>query len=150
VTVSGARRTSGRRSRADLAVGGLLFALGLAYGTWAVYLVPFRLWDGLEGLSLVVTVAGNLLVGWLSVWCLQYVKAALWPVAGWLVATGAMALVVGPGGDIVVPGGLPYDPGVPVVGELNWLAGLISAGLALVVGTLTAGGGFTRRVRPPT
>lgn len=143
------RRTS-RPTVADVAVGAALFLLGLAYGLWAVWLVPVRLWGGLEGLSLLVTFVGNLGAGWLAAWSLRSARAALWPVVGWLLATGAMALTVGPGGDIVVPGGLPYDPGVPTVGMLNWLVGLIAAAVAIAGGTVVAANGFTRRRGSPT
>lgn len=141
--------TAPQRSWADILTGLSLFVAGLAYGTWAVFLVPVRLWGGLEGLALLVTIVGNLALGWLAAWSLRSPRAALWPALGWLVATAAMALSVGPGGDIVVPGGLPYDPGVPVVGELNWLAGIASAAGALVLGSFAARSGFTRQRESP-
>lgn len=131
------------------AVGLALFVLGLAYGAWAVFLVPVRLWGGLEGLSLVVTAVGNVGAGLLAAWSLRTPRAALCPVVGWFLATGVLSLLVGPGGDIVVPGGLPYDPGVPTVGALNWLAGLLSSVVALVAAAFAVRGGFTRPRRPP-
>lgn len=141
-------RLSGRGSLpGDIGIGLALFACGLGYGVWSVWLVPVRLPGGIEGLSLAVTVVGNLLAGLLAGWGLRSRRAPLWPVAGWFFATAAFALVVGPGGDIVVPGGLPADPGVVKVGEYDWLAGLLSAAVVLVIAGRQWG--ITRHRRRP-
>lgn len=110
-----------------------LVTLGAAFGVWATWLVPVRL-GSLEGLSLLITFAGNLGAGLLALWGLRSPRAGLWPFAGWFVGTAVFTLFVGPGGDVVVPGGLPMDPGVVKVGEYDWLAGLVAAAIVLYVG----------------
>jgi hypothetical protein len=135
------RPGAGTSAAGSIVVGLLLFLAGIGYGAWATWLVPERFWGGVEGLSLLITALGNLGVGVLSARALRSPRAALLPVAGWFVTTATFSLLVGPGGDIVIPGGLPSDPGVVVVGELNWLLGLVSAGLAVFVG-------WRRLVRP--
>jgi len=137
----------------DVAVRLALFALGVAYGAWALWAVPVRLFGWVEGLSLVITAVATLAAGLLAAWGLQSWRAPLWPIAGWLVVTFVFSMS-GPGGDVVVPGGLTYDPGVVKVGEFNWLAGLLAAGLTLFLSYrrygVPPGSGYTSRANRPT
>jgi len=128
-----------RRGVLDLATAIALFLLGMAYGGWAVWAVPVRLFGGVEGLSIVITVVGTFGAGLLAAWGLQTWRAALLPIAGWFVVTAVLSLMVGPGGDILVPGGLPADPGVVKVGEFNWLAGFLASAGVMVLAAFWSG-----------
>jgi hypothetical protein len=118
-----------------------LFVLGVAYGAWAVWLTPVRLFGGVEGLSLVVTAVGTLVAGLLAAWCFRSWRAGFLPIGGWFVATAGLGMTTGPGGDVLVPGALPYDPGVVKVGEFNWLAGMVAAAIVLVLAARRYGAG---------
>jgi hypothetical protein len=134
---------------ADVAVGIGLLAVGAMYAVYAVFLVPQRL-GGVLGLSLVVTAAGNIAVGLLAGWTMRSRRAALWPIAGWFLVTAVFSLAVGPGGDIVLPGGLPNDPGVVTVGEFNWAAGLVSSVVVLLLSARLWGVRRPASPGPPT
>jgi hypothetical protein len=121
----------------------LLFGVGLLAGTNEAFLVPQRLGGGIEGLAAAIAVAGNLAVGMLGGMGTRTTAGAIAPAVGWFVAL-ATVTVVAPGGDIVIPGALPADPGVVVVGMITLLGGLLAS---IVPIALT--GRYTARVNWP-
>jgi hypothetical protein len=95
--------------------------------------VPLRLPGGVEGLSVVIAVVGNLATARLGGFGFRTPLAAAMPGIGWLLAV--VVLVGGlPGhaNDVLLPGRLPADPGVVTVGLL-WVFGGALAALAGVV-----------------
>jgi hypothetical protein len=110
-----------------------LFLLGVTLGVWGLFLVPLRLPGGVEGLSIVGAVAGNLAAARLGGFGFRTPLAAAMPGIGWLLAV--VVLVGGlPGhaNDVLLPGRLPVDPGIVTVGLL-WVFGGAVAALAGVV-----------------
>ena len=116
----------------------VLALLGAALGLWGAFLVPLRLFGGVEGLADVIGVASTALVGYLAAVGTGRGSAAVVPGIGWLVAV-ALVGSYSPGGDVVIPGSLGTDPGIGTVGELYLLSGLIG----ILVAGVTAG----RRLR---
>ncbi len=115
-----------------------LAVLGVLLALWGAFLVPLRL-AGVEGLSVVIAVVGNLAVGLLGAVGTGSRLGALLPGAAWLVV--AMALAASrPEGDLVIPGQLSTDPGVAVVGTLFLFLGAIAAAAAVGLGP-----GWSRR-----
>jgi hypothetical protein len=116
-----------------------LFVLGAALGVWGAFLVPLRLFGGVEGLADVIGLAGPLVTGYLGGVGLGSAPAAIVPGLGWIVAF--LSLGYSRGGDVVVPGSLGTDHGVAVVGTLYFFCGLVGI---LLAGVVTA-----RRLRRP-
>lgn len=120
-----------------------LLLLGALLGVWGLFLVPLRLPGGVEGLSVLLAVAGNLGAARLGGFGFATPLAAAMPGLGWLLAVILLA-----GGlpshaqDVLLPGSLPVDPGVVAVG-MGWMAGGAVAALAGVLWV-------AYRVRPPT
>jgi hypothetical protein len=127
------------------AVYAVLVVLGAAMGVWEAFLVPLRLPGGIEGLADVLAFGGNLGVGLLAGRALRDLPASAMSGIGWLVMVLVVGSVVRPADEVIIPGRLGPDPGIPVVGALLLLAGPLGAILAVV---LTAR--FTRRAAPPT
>jgi hypothetical protein len=121
----------------------MLAALGVMLGTLGTFLVPAGIVGGFVGLSALVAVAGNLFTGLLGGFGLRSTAGAIAPFAGWIVAVGAF-VTFSPGGDVVIPGGLPNDPGVVHAGLTFMATGLVSS-LATIVLTSR----FTGRVISP-
>jgi len=120
-----------------------LLLLGVALGVWGLFLVPLRLPGGVEGLSVVVAIVGNLAAARLGGFGFRTPLAAAMPGIGWLLAV--VVLVGGlPGhaNDVLLPGRLPVDPGIVTVGLL-WVLGGAVAALAGVVWV-------AHTLRPPT
>jgi hypothetical protein len=110
-----------------------LLLLGVVLAVWGLFLVPLRLPGGVEGLSVVIAVVGNLATARLGGFGFRTPLAAAMPGIGWLLAV--VVLVGGlPGhaNDVLLPGRLPADPGVVTVGLL-WVFGGALAALAGVV-----------------
>jgi hypothetical protein len=101
------------------------------------FLVPLRLFGGVEGLVVVMAAIGNAGLGMLASFGLDHRSAALAPGLGWFVAASYFTFV-GHGGDVVVPGGLANDPGVVWVGLLWYFLGVGGFGVALIVSALAA------------
>ncbi|HVV76291.1 MAG TPA: hypothetical protein VHC43_09670 [Mycobacteriales bacterium] len=134
----------GVRARALLiATYVVLFAVGVLSATIAAFLVPQRLAGGIEGLSILIALIGNLSVGLLGGLGTRTVAGAAVPAVGWFAALAA-ATFVARGGDVVIPGRLPVDPGVVKVGGAVWLVGLLAS---IVPIPLT--NRYTARVNPP-
>lgn len=122
----------------------LLAAAGVLLGVIGAFLVPLRLGSGIEGLSVLIAVVGNLGVGLLGGLGTRSTAGIVAPGLGWFVAVGAL-FTTGPGGDIVIPGRLGSDPGVPKVGIGFLVGGVLALIVAFVVTTR-----FTRRASTPT
>jgi hypothetical protein len=110
----------------------LLALVGVLLGVIETFLVPLRLFSGLEGLSILLAFVGNALVGSFGGLGTRTMGGAIAPIAGWFAAVGVLA-VVAPGGDVVLAGKLPVDPGVVVVGMAFLFSGVIAGAVALVV-----------------
>lgn len=115
----------------------VLLVLGFALGVWGAFLVPLRLFGGVEGFADVLGVAGPLVAGYLGAVGLGVAPAAVFPGIGWIVSM--LLLGYSPGGDVVIPGKLGPDPGIGTVGSLYLISGL--------VGTLAAGVLASRHLR---
>jgi hypothetical protein len=120
-----------------LLIGGLLGVIGC-------FLVPLRLGGGVEGLAVGVALIGNFGIGLLGGLGNRSFRSALAPGLGWLVAVGVISSVA-PGGDVIIPGKLPVDPGVVTVGEAFLILGVAGAIAAMVVTSF-----YTRRPDAPT
>lgn len=127
----------------------VLAAIGVVLGVIESFLVPLRLFNGVEGLSAVLAVVGNLVTGSLGGLATRTIAGAVSPVAGWLVAVGAL-LLVAPGGDVVFVGKLPADPGIVVVGNAFLFAGVLAGAVGLVVTHLAIRSDYTKRANAPT
>jgi hypothetical protein len=110
----------------------VLLAIGLLSGVIESFLVPLRLTHGIEGLSAVLAVVGNLVVGWFGGVGTRTLTGAILPTLGWFVAVGAL-LLFAPGGDVVFVGKLPADPGIVVVGNAFLLLGVFGGAIALIL-----------------
>lgn len=110
-----------------------LIVLGAVLGIWGAFLVPLRLPGGVEGLSVAIAVVGNLGAGLLGGIGTGTRLGAGLPGLAWLVVA-VLAGVSRPEGDLVVPGGLPADPGVGTVGMAFLLLGAVAAAIAVGIG----------------
>jgi hypothetical protein len=121
----------------------VLAGIGVVAATIEAFLVPQRLAGGVEGLSAVLAVLGNLAVGLFGAWGTGTRGGAVAPAVGWFAAIAAVT-VIAPGGDVVIPGALPADRGVVVVGTVTLLGGILAS---IVPIALT--GRYTTRVNRP-
>jgi hypothetical protein len=121
----------------------VLAAIGVLLGVIESFLVPQRLAGGLEGLSVVLALVGNLAVGIFGGVGTRTSAGAVIPFVGWFGAVGVLTTVA-PGGDVVFAGKLPVDPGVVVVGMAFLLAGIFAGAVALVVSLR-----YTKRANAP-
>lgn len=111
----------------------VLFVLGAALGVWGAFLVPTRLPGGIEGLSDVIALVGNLVVGFLAAMGIRSVAAAAMPGVGWLLTVLVIGTVARPGDEVVIPSGLGSDPGIGTVGTLFLFAGALGAVAAVLL-----------------
>jgi hypothetical protein len=114
-----------------------LALVGLLAGTIEAFLVPLRLFGGVEGLVVLLAAIGNAAIGLLATFGLDHPSAPLAPGVGWFVAASYFTFV-GHGGDVVVPGGLGNDPGVVWVGVLWYFLGVTGFAVALFASRFTA------------
>jgi hypothetical protein len=124
-----------------LALDVVLIAVGGLLGLFGAFLVPVRLGHGVEGLAAVV---GNLAIGLLGGYGRRSSMGALLPGVGWFLVVAAIS-VLSPGGDVIIPGSLPVDPGVPYVGYAFLVLGIVG-----VIAAMSATSLYTRRREPPT
>jgi hypothetical protein len=110
----------------------VLAAIGVVLGVIEAFLVPLRLFDGVEGLSAVLAVVGNVAVGSFGGIGTGTLAGAAAPIIGWFVAVGAL-LLIAPGGDVVLVGKLPSDPGVVDAGNAFLFLGILAGAGAMVV-----------------
>lgn len=115
------------------AVYAVLLLLGAALGVWGAFLVPLRLPGGIEGLSDVLAVVGNIAVGFFAARGARSVPAAAMPGIGWLVAVLAVGTIARPADEVVIPASLGSDPGVGTVGTLYLLLGAVGAVAAILL-----------------
>ena len=118
----------------------VLVLLGVALGVWGAFLVPLRLFNGVEGLADVIGLLSTGLAGYLAALGTGRAPAAVLPGIGWLVAVVVLGSYA-PGADVVIPGSLGTDPGIGTVGTIYLASGL--------VGILVAGVAAGRRLRRP-
>jgi len=108
-----------------------LLLLGVVLGIWGIFLVPVRLAGGVEGLSVLIAVAGNVAAARLGGFGFGTPLAAAMPGLGWLVAVivlaGGLPGMSGHADDVLLPGKLPPDPGIVVVGTGFLFAGAVAA-----------------------
>ena len=108
-----------------------LLLLGVALGIWGMFLVPVRLPGGIEGLAIVVAVVGNVGAARLGGFGFSTPLAAAMPGIGWLLAVmtlaGGLPGMSGHDQDVLLPGKLPTDPGIVVVGTGFIFAGAVAA-----------------------
>jgi hypothetical protein len=126
----------------------VLVAIGVLLGVIEAFLVPQRLFGGIEGLAAVLALVANAAVGTFGGLGTRTTAGAVAPIAGWFVAVAVLALVA-PGGDVVLAGKLPADPGVVVTGSAFLILGVVGGAIALTVAML-AGARYTRRANAPT
>jgi hypothetical protein len=122
----------------------VLAAMGALLGVIGAFLVPARILGGVEGLSVVLAFGGNALLGVFGGLGTRSLAGAIAPTVGWFVAVGVLT-VFGPGGDVVLAGRLPADPGVVVVGDAFLFVGVVSGALAMLITAY-----FIRRGKTPT
>ena len=115
------------------AVYAVLFLLGAALGIWGAFLVPLRLPGGIEGLSDVLALVGNIAVGFLAARGARSVPAAAMPGVGWLIAVLAVGSYVRPADEVVIPSKIASDPGIGTVGTLYLLLGAVGAVVAILL-----------------
>ena len=123
----------------------MLFLLGAALGVWGAFLIPLRLPGGIEGLSVVIALLGNVTIGVAASWGARSLLAAAMPGIGWLVSVLVLSSVARPADEVVFPGALGSDPGIGTVAGLYLFAGAIGAVLAVLIANR-----FTRRSGRPT
>jgi hypothetical protein len=134
-------RAASARGWLGVATDVALAVLGVALGVWGSFLVPARMFGGIEGGAVLLAVGGNFALGVAGSRSTGRPVTAAMPGLGWVVAVLVFGLVPRPEGDVVVPGRLGPDPGVATVGTLFMLGGL--AGLVAAVALAT------RAVRSP-
>jgi hypothetical protein len=110
----------------------VLAAVGVMLGVIETFLVPQRVFGGLEGLAAVLALVVNSAVATYGGIGTRSFAGALVPIFGWLVTVGVL-ITYAPGGDVVLAGKLPADPGVVVVGDAYLILGLLAGGISLVV-----------------
>lgn len=115
------------------AVYAVLLLLGAALGIWGAFLVPLRLPGGIEGLSDVLALVGNIAVGFFAARGARSVPAAAMPGIGWLVAVLAVGTVARPADEVVIPASLGSDPGIGTTGTLYLLLGAVGAVVAILL-----------------
>lgn len=121
----------------------VLAGLGVLLGTIGAFLVPDGIVGGFLSLATLVAVVGNLFVGLLGVSATASTGGAYATFVGWFVAVGAF-VTLSPGGDVVIPGGLPNDPGVVHAGATFMIAGLVASIVTIVLSSR-----YTARMNPP-
>jgi hypothetical protein len=112
----------------------VLVATGVMLGVLETFLVPQRLFGGIEGVSAVLALVVNAAVGGLAGIGMRSVSAAIVPTVAWLVTVGVL-ITYAPGGDVVLAGKLGNDPGVVVAGDAYLIAGVLAGGISLIVAT---------------
>jgi hypothetical protein len=110
----------------------VLVAIGLVLGVIEMFLVPQRLFGGVEGLSAGLALVVNTAIGVFGGLGTRTLAGAIAPFAGWFVAV-AVLTTVAPGGDVVLAGRLPADPGVVVAGTALLFVGVFAAAVTFVV-----------------
>jgi hypothetical protein len=111
----------------------VLVLVGAALGIWGAFLVPLRLPGGLEGLSDVLALVGNVGVGFFAARGARSVPAAAMPGIGWLFAVLVVGTVARPADEVVIPSRLGADPGIGYFGTFYLLLGAAGAVVAILL-----------------
>jgi hypothetical protein len=122
----------------------VLAAIGVIAAVIECFLIPQRIFGGVEGLSAVLAFAGNVAVGIAAGLAMRSRLAAAIPTVSWFLTVGLLTVYL-PGGDVVMPGRLPTDPGVVKVVPAFIIVGILAGGIATVVTRR-----YTDRVDRPT
>jgi hypothetical protein len=122
----------------------ILLAVGALLGLIGCFLIPLRLAGGTEGLAAGIALIGNFAAGLLGGLGARSVRSALAPGIGWFLVVAGVG-VFQPGGDVVIAGKLPVDPGIVTVGLAFFLLGVLGVIAAIFATTL-----YTRRQDAPT
>lgn len=122
----------------------VLAAIGIMAATIECFLVPQRIFGGIEGLSAVLAFGGNVAVGVAAGLATRTRAAAVIPMVSWFLTVGLLTVYL-PGGDVVMPARLSVDPGVVSVVPAFLIGGIVAGGIAVFV---TAR--YTARVDRPT
>jgi hypothetical protein len=122
----------------------VLAVMSALLGVIGAFLVPSRVFGDVEGVSVVLAFVGNAALGMLGGLGTRSLAGAIAPTVGWFVAVGVLT-VFGPGGDVVLAGKLPDDPGVVTVGDAFLFVGILSGALAMLATAY-----FIRRGNKPT
>jgi hypothetical protein len=122
----------GRQVGVVIATYVVLAAIGVMLGVIETFLVPLRLFDGVEGLAAVLALVVNAAVASFGGVGTRSFAGAIVPTLGWLLTVGVL-ISWSPGGDVVLAGKLGADPGVVVVGDAYLIAGFLAGGISLVV-----------------
>jgi hypothetical protein len=101
----------------------VLGLLGLAIGVYGAFLIPLRLFGGVEGLADIIGFGGVAAAGVAGAMGLRRGAAAVAPGIGWIVAVAVLGS--GHDQDVVIPGSLGNDPGVGKVGAVYLASGLV-------------------------
>jgi hypothetical protein len=127
------------------AVYAALAVLGAALGLWGSFLVPLRLFGGVEGFSVLLALVGNAVVGAAAAKLSDSLPASVMPGIGWLVALLLTIGMLQPSDEAIIPSALKTDPGIGTVGALYLFAGPVGTILAVWWAQR-----FTRRAQRPT
>jgi hypothetical protein len=122
----------------------VLAAIGVVAAAIESFLIPQRVFDGVEGLSAVLAFAGNAAIGTAAGLATRTRAAAVIPTVSWFVTVGVLTVYL-PGGDVVMPGRLPSDPGIVKVVPVFLILGIVAGGVALFITSR-----YTARVNRPT
>lgn len=122
----------------------VLAAIGVVGAAIESFLIPQRLFHGVEGLSAALAFVGNVTIGTAAGLATRTRAAAVIPTASWFVTVGVLTLYL-PGGDVVMPGRLPGDPGVVKVVPAFLILGILAGAIAVVITSR-----YTARVNSPT
>jgi len=114
----------------------VLVAVGAMLALLGAFLVPLRLFGDVEGLSVVLAIVGNLVVGLAAGYGLASPWGAAAPGLGWLVTASFLSYLTPRGGGVLIPGKLANDPGVVVVATLWLLGGVAATGIAITATAL--------------
>jgi hypothetical protein len=122
----------------------VLAAIGVVSAAIESFLIPQRIFGGVEGLAVVLAVVGNAVVGTAAGLSTRTKAAAVIPTAGWFLTVGVLTVYL-PGGDVIMPGRLDSDPGVAKVVSAFLILGILGGAVALLVTSR-----FTARRNRPT
>jgi hypothetical protein len=111
---------------------------------YGAFLVPWRAL-GLPGFADLLAFGGNLGVGVAAARATRSAGASVTCGAAWLVVVLVLGAASAPSDEVVVPGRLPSDPAIAVVGNVFLVAGAVGALAAAAVGARFTRAGETPR-----
>lgn len=111
----------------------VLYAVSIVLNAISLFLVPQYV-DGHAGVSVLIVVVGNLLLGGLAAWGLQRPAGPFAVALGWVTVFGIVS-TVHPGGDVILAGSLAGDHTIVTVGTI-WVLGGLLASAVTVIGSM--------------